>query len=131
MDVLRQYLLLKKWSWLMPEKSDLPEKEKIKNKSSDEEIRIGVYTCHCAGNISDVVDCPRVAETLGKLENVVVSRTDMSMCSDAGQSLIEKDIKEKGVNRVRRGSRVPTAPDFRARPGRCRIFPYRRPQHLP
>ena len=71
MDILRQYLLLKKWSSRMPNKSDLPEKE-IKNKSSDEEIRIGVYTCHCGGNISDVVDCPRVAETLGKLENVVV-----------------------------------------------------------
>ena len=126
MDMLRQYLLLKKWSALMPKKSDLPEKEKIKNKSSDEEIRIGVYTCHCGGNISDVVNCPRVAETLGKLENVVVSRTDMSMCSDAGQSLIEKDIKEKGVNRVVIGACAPSLHEqtFRGTVARAGLNPY-------
>jgi hypothetical protein len=28
----------------------------IKNNSEKGEIRIGVYICHCGGNISDVVD---------------------------------------------------------------------------
>jgi heterodisulfide reductase subunit A len=91
----------------MPENHDLPEEEIAQNSSSgeeitqdsppEEEIRVGVYTCHCGGNISDVVNCPAVADVLGKINNVIVSRTDMSMCSDAGQSLIEKDIKEKGI----------------------------------
>ena len=31
--------------------------------------------------------------SLFSLENVVVSRTDMSMCSDAGQAMIEEDIR--------------------------------------
>ncbi|MFN2150788.1 MAG: hypothetical protein ACK2T5_04265, partial [Anaerolineales bacterium] len=61
--------------------SDTPEKE-----NSNEEIRIGVYTCHCGGNISDVVQCEKVAQILRSMPNVVVSRTDMSMCSDAGQA---------------------------------------------
>jgi len=65
-----------------------------------DEIRVGVYTCKCGGNISDVVSCEAVAQALGEQANVVISRTAMSMCSDAGQALIEEDIKERGVNRI-------------------------------
>jgi heterodisulfide reductase subunit A len=79
-----------------------------KDVQPEEEIRIGVYTCKCGGNISDVVSCEAVAKDLDKLPNVVVSRTDMSMCSDAGQALIEEDIKEKGVNRVVIGACAPS-----------------------
>jgi heterodisulfide reductase subunit A len=63
-------------------------------------VRVGVYTCYCGGNISHVVNCERVAKTLSKLPDVVVSRTDLSFCSDAGQSIIENDIRELGINRV-------------------------------
>jgi len=100
----------------MPENHDLPE----------EEIRVGVYTCHCGGNISDVVNCPAVADVLGKINNVVVSRTDMSMCSDAGQSLIEKDIKEKGINRVVIGACAPSLHEqtFRGTIARAGLNPY-------
>ena len=71
-----------------------------KNPNNEEEIRIGVYTCNCGGNIGDVVQCDNVARTLGKLPNVVTSHSHMFMCSDPGQNLIIDDIKEKGVNRV-------------------------------
>ena len=67
---------------------------------TQEEPRIGVYVCDCGGNISDVVNCDRVASALGKLPNVSVSRRYQFMCSDIGQKLITDDIKEKGVNRV-------------------------------
>ena len=60
--------------------------------SSNGDTRIAVYVCYCGGNISDVVDCEAVAAALRGLPDVVVSRTDMSMCSDAGQALIESDI---------------------------------------
>jgi heterodisulfide reductase subunit A len=76
--------------------------------SDKEEIRIGVYTCYCGGNISDTVDCEKVARTLLKLPNVVVSRTNMSMCSDIGQAMIEEDIREHGVNRVVVGACAPS-----------------------
>jgi heterodisulfide reductase subunit A len=76
--------------------------------ADNEEPRIGVYTCYCGGNISDAVDCKLVARTLARLPNVVVSRTNMSMCSDSGQSIIEQDIKELGVNRVVIGACAPS-----------------------
>jgi heterodisulfide reductase subunit A len=91
----------------MPEKKDQKTPAKAKA-SSEEEVRIGAYTCYCGGNISDVVYCEKVAEALGELPDVVVSRTDMSMCSDAGQAMIEKDILENGVNRVVVGACAPS-----------------------
>jgi heterodisulfide reductase subunit A len=101
--------------------SENPEQEK-----QTEEVRIGVYTCYCGGNISDVVNCEKVAQTLRGMPNVVVSRTDMSMCSDAGQALIEADIKEKGVNRVIVGACAPALHEqtFRGTVSRAGLNPY-------
>ena len=65
-----------------------------------EEPRIGVFICHCGGNISDVVDVQRVAGEIGRLPGVVFSTTHMFICSDPGQMLIEQKIKELNLNRV-------------------------------
>lgn len=65
-----------------------------------EEIRIGVYICHCGLNIAGTVDAEGVAKYAGTLPHVVVSRDYNYMCSDPGQDLIKKDIKELGINRV-------------------------------
>lgn len=92
----------------MPELSDTGNQQVSDDASSEKEVKIGVYTCYCGGNISDVVNCEKVARTLRQLPNVVVSRTDMSMCSDAGQAMIEEDIKEHGVNRVVIGACAPS-----------------------
>lgn len=64
------------------------------------EIRIGVYVCWCGTNIAKMVDVEKVAEEVGKLPNVVVSKNYKYMCSDPGQDLIIKDIKENNLNRV-------------------------------
>jgi heterodisulfide reductase subunit A len=95
-------------------------------KKENEELRIGVYTCYCGGNISDVVNCEGVAEELAKFPNVVVSRTNMAMCSDVGQSLIEEDIKEKGINRVVIGACAPSLHEqtFRGTVTRAGLNPY-------
>ena len=89
----------------------MPETEQERNETQpaapQEDVRIGVYTCYCGGNISDVVDCEKVAGALRDLPNVVVSRTDMSMCSDAAQAILEADIRERGVNRVVIGACAP------------------------
>jgi len=92
----------------------------------NEEIKIGVYTCYCGGNISDVVNCEFVKEQLADLPNVVVSRTNMAMCSDLGQSMIEEDIKEKGVNRVVVGACAPSLHEqtFRGAVSRAGLNPY-------
>ncbi len=62
--------------------------------------RIGVYVCHCGGNISDVVDVDRVATEAAGLEGVAVARHIMFMCSDEGQKAIVEDIAELGLDRV-------------------------------
>ncbi len=92
----------------MPEHENLPVEDMANTPPAEQEPKIGVYTCYCGGNISKVVQCEKVAKTLGKLPNVVVSRTNMSMCSDAGQSIIEQDIRENGVNRVVIGACAPS-----------------------
>jgi heterodisulfide reductase subunit A len=94
--------------------------------TGEPEVRIGVYVCYCGGNISSVVDCEGVAETLSQSPGVVVARTDMSMCSDIGQSMIEEDIKNHGVNRVVIGACAPSLHEqtFRETVKRAGLNPY-------
>jgi heterodisulfide reductase subunit A len=107
----------------MPEMNEVPEKPPV---SESENPRIGVYTCYCGGNISHVVQCERVAKTLSKIENVVVSRTDLSFCSNAGQAIIEQDIRELGINRVVIGACAPSLHEqtFRGAVTRAGLNPY-------
>ncbi len=65
-----------------------------------EEPRIGVYVCWCGSNIAKMVDVEDVAEKAKDLEGVVISKDYKYMCSDPGQELIYKDIKEHDLNRV-------------------------------
>jgi len=65
-----------------------------------EEIRIGVYICHCGVNIEATVDVEEVAKYARTLPDVVVSRDYVFVCSDPGQDLIRKDIEEYKLNRV-------------------------------
>lgn len=65
-----------------------------------ENPRIGVYVCWCGTNIAKMVDVEAVAAEVGKLPNVVISKNYKYMCSDPGQDLIIKDIKEHKLNRV-------------------------------
>jgi len=64
------------------------------------EPRIGVYICHCGSNIAGTVDVKEVAEFARGLESVVVARDYIFMCSDPGQEVIRKDIRDLGLNRV-------------------------------
>lgn len=38
--------------------------------STDDNLRIGVFICHCGGNISDVVDVKRVVDEIGHIRDV-------------------------------------------------------------
>jgi len=62
--------------------------------------KVGVYICHCGGNISDHVDVKQVAENVKDIEGVSTVHTNMFMCSDPGQELIQNDIKSGKVNKV-------------------------------
>jgi len=65
-----------------------------------EEQRIGVYVCWCGSNIAKMVDVEAVAEEIGRKPNVVISKNYKYMCSDPGQDLIVKDIKDHNLDRV-------------------------------
>ncbi|MEW6033378.1 MAG: FAD-dependent oxidoreductase [Chloroflexota bacterium] len=62
--------------------------------------RIGVYICHCGSNIAGIVDVGQVAEFARGLDSVVVAKEYRFMCSDPGQDIIKKDIKEQDLNRI-------------------------------
>ncbi len=68
--------------------------------SMSEKPRIGVYICHCGLNIAATVDPKSVSEYAKTLPNVVVSKDYKYTCSDPGQEMIKKDIKEQNLNRI-------------------------------
>ncbi len=62
--------------------------------------KVGVYVCHCGGNISDAVDVEQVCAQARRVPGVVVARDNMFMCSDPGQEMIIEDLKSGLVERV-------------------------------
>ncbi len=60
--------------------------------------RIGVYICHCGGNISDYVDVAKVRDALKDDPDVVVSETTLFACSDGTQQDMMADIREKNLD---------------------------------
>jgi len=88
--------------------------------------RIGVYVCHCGGNISDYVDVDRVRDGLIGDEGVVVSKTTMFACSDAAQQEMIEDIKTNNLDGVVIASCSPKLHlfTFRAMAERAELNPY-------
>lgn len=65
-----------------------------------ENRKIGVYVCNCGTNIKKVVDCDEVAAQALEQDGVVCAKSYKYMCSNPGQEMIIKDIKEQGLDRV-------------------------------
>ncbi len=63
-------------------------------------MKIGVYVCHCGGNISEVVDVEAVSAYAGEQDEVVLHKDYSHLCSDLGQKLIAEDIKKEGLDGV-------------------------------
>ncbi|MGD2250224.1 MAG: FAD-dependent oxidoreductase [Candidatus Methanofastidiosia archaeon] len=93
---------------------------------NNKNTKIGVYVCECGINIGSVVNSKKVAEYAGHLPNVAVARYYKYMCSDPGQELIKKDIKEKKLDKVVVASCSPRMhePTFRAVVEECGLNPY-------
>ncbi|MCK5541404.1 MAG: FAD-dependent oxidoreductase [Desulfobacterales bacterium] len=89
--------------------------------------RIGFYICHCGINIAYRVRVQEVADYIAALPNVAISRDYLFMCSDPGQELIEKDIKEYNLSRVVVASCSPRMHEktFRSACQRAGLNPYR------
>jgi heterodisulfide reductase subunit A len=62
--------------------------------------QIGVYICHCGTNIAATVDCKELARFANTLPGVKVTRDYRYLCSDPGQDLIKKDLRELSIDRI-------------------------------
>ncbi|MFZ5591297.1 MAG: CoB--CoM heterodisulfide reductase iron-sulfur subunit A family protein [Bacillota bacterium] len=60
--------------------------------------RIGVYICHCGGNISDYVDVQAVLQAVRDEPGVAVAKTAQFTCSDATQQEMIQDIREQQLD---------------------------------
>ena len=60
--------------------------------------KIGVFVCHCGGNISNVVDVEGVAEKLAADPAVAFATTYPYVCSAPGQELIQEKVAEHGLD---------------------------------
>lgn len=66
----------------------------------DDEVRIGVWVCHCGINISGTVDVPGVVDSVADMDNVVYFSDSLYSCSQDAQEVIKEKIKEHRLNRV-------------------------------
>lgn len=100
--------------------------KKIDKETTAAKGKVGVYICHCGGNISDHVEVEKVRESMEKIPGVEVARTDMFMCSDPGQEMIMKDLKSGTVDRVVVASCAPSLHEttFRSAISRAGANPY-------
>jgi heterodisulfide reductase subunit A len=62
--------------------------------------RIGVYICHCGGNISDYVDVSQIKDLVKKEKGVIVSKNVMFACADSNQKEMIKDIEDEKLDAI-------------------------------
>jgi len=74
---------------------------------SRREPRVGVFICHCGGNIGNTVDVEKVKDAVAQLQFVRCAETHRYLCSSSGQDLIRKKTHEHGLERAVIGSCSP------------------------
>lgn len=75
----------------------LPEE---RGDDGEEELRIGVFICHCGTNIASVVDVEAVMNYAKTLPGVVYTDKPLYTCSQDSQERMKEIIKEHRLNRV-------------------------------
>ncbi len=90
------------------------------------ERRIGVFICHCGGNISDYVEVEKVRKEIENEPGVVLARTQMFSCSDAAQEEMISDIQNENLDGIVVASCSPKLHlhTFRAMSVRAGLNPY-------
>ena len=74
--------------------------KEMQKQTEVEELRIGVFICHCGLNIAGVIDIKELVEYSKTLSDVVYVKENRYTCADPGQDEIRKGIKEHKLNRV-------------------------------
>lgn len=63
-------------------------------------IKVGVFICHCGGNISKSIDMEKLTDYISKVEGVVTASNYIFVCSEAGQDMIRDKVAEYDLDRV-------------------------------
>ncbi|KON33067.1 MAG: hypothetical protein AC479_05805 [miscellaneous Crenarchaeota group-6 archaeon AD8-1] len=72
----------------------------IQKQLSEEQLRIGVFICHCGLNIAGTLDIKELVEYSKTIPDVVFVKENRYTCADPGQEEIRKGIKDQRLNRV-------------------------------
>jgi heterodisulfide reductase subunit A len=90
------------------------------------EVRIGVFVCHCGTNIGGFVDVPGVIEYVKRLPGVVYAEQDLYTCADNGLTAIKAAITDHQLNRIVVAACTPRthAPLFRSACRDAGLNPY-------
>lgn len=93
---------------------------------AQQQRKIGVFICHCGGNISDYVDVEKVREAVANEPGVAIAKTHMFTCSDAAQLDMIKDIQEANLDGLVIASCAPSLHmfTFRGMAERAGLNPY-------
>jgi len=94
------------------------------DKSDD--IRIGVFICHCGSNIAGYLDMEALGTYAETLPNVAFVQRNLYTCSEGGINEIKKAIGQQNLNRVVVASCTPRThePLFRSSCGEAGLNPY-------
>jgi heterodisulfide reductase subunit A len=67
---------------------------------AEEDVKVGVFACHCGANIGRTVDVPSLVEYSKNLDHVAHAEEGLFICSTDAAAQIANTIREKGLNRV-------------------------------
>ena len=95
--------------------------------SDESKKKIGVFICHCGGNISDYVDVEKVRASVEQEPGVALAKTTMFACSDAAQQEMADAIQKEGLEGIVIASCSPKLHlyTFRSMAERAGLNPYR------
>jgi heterodisulfide reductase subunit A len=90
------------------------------------EKKLGVFTCHCGGNISDYVDVEKVRDAAAATPGCALAKTFMFACSDASQQEMMEAIRTHQLDGIVVASCSPKLhlETFRAMAKQAGINPY-------
>ncbi|MBW2216476.1 MAG: CoB--CoM heterodisulfide reductase iron-sulfur subunit A family protein, partial [Deltaproteobacteria bacterium] len=94
--------------------------------SNNEDIKIGVFICHCGSNIAGYLSMEDLEEYAKTLPNVTHTMRNLYTCSEGGINDIKAAIKEQNLNRVVVASCTPRThePLFRSSCAEAGLNPY-------
>ena len=93
---------------------------------NNENVRTGVFICHCGSNIAGYLEMEELEEYAKTLPNVSLVKRNLYTCSEGGINEIKNSIEKDNLNRVVVASCTPRThePLFRSSCGEAGLNPY-------